>query len=278
MFSYWITLKPIFYSGVILQGENRIDEIAALLCINKKSLSKYIKLATDRGLIQINEKGDFIFCSWRKFFDLYGLEYTGGRSFFYYDNDYNKTEYLIRTNILKHNTEKQKYKFYRRYFIFVNYEFYVEGEIKKSREFPNKAKKIDLISMERFAADFTDRMKKSKAIRKYFRQFCDDPHTLYKALRHTEGRYRNGYNPIYNPIFTLSCKGVARLFNRAAISTGHYWQQRLKRLGYLITTPVSIKCNAMLELEGVAGAYSKRGKSGDRWYRLKLTNQLAFKI
>ena len=71
-----------------------------------------------------------------------------------------------------------------------------------------------------------------------------------------EADYKSGKLPKFNPVFTCSCEKVAKLFNRKAVSTGFYWEQRLEKLGYISTLTTDIKVSAALEMEETLGAYS----------------------
>ena len=265
-------MKPLFYTSVIINANKRSQEIADFLFITTKSWKKYFNIFLKKGLARLDEKGNLILCSWKKLCEIYKIENKGKKSFCYYDHDYKNTEYLIRTNLIKQNTEKQKATFYKKFFLYVIWTETTEGLIKSGN--PHKAE-----TLERFSKGLPANFWNRKANKIRFKQFTEDTATLQRAVKMMEADYKSGKLPKFNPIFTCSCEKVAKLFNRKAVSTGFYWEQRLEKLGYISTLTTDIKVNAALEMEETLGAYSYKKKyTTGRFYFLRTPNQILFNI
>lgn len=276
-------LKPLFYDGQIHQAKSRYNEISEYLGIGNSTLRLYLKRMLERGLITYKGK-HLQLCSWKQFFDLYSLNYYGGKSFFYIENR-GETQNRIRAIYCKNNTEKQKYKFWQKFFISELHKDHVNETFRREIATIATTTRSNPDTLQRFTERMLDKLRGNKQFRRYYNKFKDDPHNLFKAFQIAIKEMEIGNDiPTNNPFFTLSCQGVARVLGKRSRSVGHYWEQKLKEAGMIQIQATTIRSTASAYnrqfWEGISlGVYKKRWKSGNQYsYFQNLSNQLIFTL
>lgn len=271
--SIYLELKPLYYNSLIKDYRSHYTELAAYLGLGISTLRQYINRLEGLGLVKKDGK-HLVLCSWHTFRELFSIE---TRKIHKVDNGY-QMGLILRVLAINYNLETQKYKFWRKFFIEDQYSRYCESELAKFR---TQGQKIYLETKERFARDLLYKIDKNKAWKSVFKKFCEDPYNLHKATQGALKELEAGKNiPTFNPSFTLSCRGVARIFGNKTPGAGFYWERKLEDLNLLLIQNISIRstanANLRQNLEGYSlGIYSKTtSKLKKRVYFQTLSNHL----
>lgn len=267
----YLDLKPLFYNSMILDYRTNYKALAEFLGIGGSTFRAYCKKLLKTGLATSNG-AHLQLCSWKQFREIYGIE---TRKVTKIEKQPGQTTYLIlRALVINNNLKNQEFKFWRKYFAEIELQRLTEQELVK---FKNQGK-INLPSKERFTKDLFEKVKKNKFWKKYFHSFIEDPANYIRAVKKAEHELKTGNTfPEFNPVFTLSCKGIARQFGRSSPGSGYYWTRKLEEAELMRVTGTSVtwaeKAYQRQSFEGINnGSYKCRTKRGKNIFFRTLPN------
>lgn len=248
----WLELKPLFYNGTFRQARKRANELSNYLGISKRSYYYKIKKLKEMDLIEFNEKGDLVLCSWNKFFNYFGAQKESKRFKWYRLKNSVNVEFAIRQIVIEENLKAQNKTIDLKIFlqeVCLDRQTNLLREIVKIQQndlIPTKDKErqiktlnLELRSNKRKWLDTKNdpEFKKYKSNGMLTRLFVQ----AYKNYEESIKRPSLDY-PSIDPVPSLSCGGVAQLFGLKSQSSGYYWQKRLEQRGQLKTSKRSIFC------------------------------------
>lgn len=281
--SIYLKLKPLFYCGRIQNYARHYSELAEYCELGTSTFRKYLKDMISDGLIR-KDKKDLQLCSWHDYRKMTGC--TTKKTVTLKQNQRCIDE--LRTLAIWENLGRQEYVYTRR--AFANDLIQERSVDQINLHSIGKNTPIDQnITVQRFVDnDLPDLLKK----RPY-----KDSFNAYKQSEWEKVKYYKRYLKLaragidvydrINPIFTLSCKGLARTFGLSTPGAGHYWSVKLEQLGLIDVQKRWLFCdgnsisNAFWQEQETGrqmGLFQAKGKKGERLNIRMLTNKLIPKI
>lgn len=229
----YLELKPVYYNSLIKDYKRHYSQLAEFLRIGNSTLRAYIPRLIELGLAR-KEGNHLILCSWEAFRDLFGIETKKA----YYVDTENSVSHWLRLIAIKENLVRQEHQFWRKLFLHDQYSLYCQNELSKFKTKGN----INLVSRERFGKDLFYKVEKQKVWKQLFNKFRNDPYQIGRATKMALHELERGAEiPSINPEITLSCRGVAKLFNCHSPGAGYYWERKLEDLNLLLVHTTSIR-------------------------------------
>jgi len=248
----YLELKPLFYSGRYKMIRSRINEISIYLGISPRSLRSKLKILHQEGFITYTRSGDLQLCNWDQFHAYFDLQKKEGQRYKYFRlKNQVSVEMAIRQLIIEENFKTQNKAIDIKIF---QQEIIEKRQIKALRiyqdvqqsKLPTKDKERLLnklqIEMESYKIQWRDtakdpEFKKFKSSGKLAYLYVD----AYKAYERHMSTFGSN-QPFVNPIASISCAGIARLYGLKSKASGHYWEQKFKQRNQAIIRKQSIFC------------------------------------
>lgn len=286
-FILFLQLKPLYVSGCISNEEGKLpyQGMAAYLGLSVSGVRAKIKQLKAHQLIWIDEKKNIHLSSYRKFVSLFKPQFLRKVKKHVFKNTAH-ADILIRTSAIHTNFKKQDYVIDKK---IVQKEIYGNFDANKDRlihpEKGNNAPDECQSAIGRTDLSKSAIKKIRKIILKTQREYYRKKYTgiYYSQLECMETGF-----PDINPIVTLSCAGIGRLFG-VTPTAGHYQRQRMieantllkKQAGYHKIMPISHQVKHVMQEHGhhAFGIHYPTYKHGfQEKFHLRLADQLSLNV
>lgn len=232
----WLELKPLFYNGEFKNACSRSADIANYLRVSKRKYLYVIKRLEKIGFLRFEGK-NMILCSWKTFFEFYGINRETKRYKFYrLKNIYANSEYLLRRFAIDENFKRQAFAIETKIF---NKNSVEDRQIDLLKDL-NKVRQSLGIAKEdrqRLEADLLMKIEQVGSLdpkhAKREKRKLRKAGVLQDWTRREERAYfknRGELNYFYpiNFDISISCKRLAEIYGLKSSSGGFYWQNLLQ--------------------------------------------------
>lgn len=282
-FATYFELKPLYYSSVIKDAKKHYIDIAAYLDICENTLRQRISEMLKLDLAWWDGK-DLRLVAYRKICKRYALS-----NFYHKINNQGQTDNIIRTVSLKENLDNQAYCSNKKIIHNAVREEVLQNQLHKVQSIAKNYVVSIPQMVKRISTDNIEKIVSAAELRKIKRVIRLRMDILTKqSQERTDNNLLQGIkcSKTANPTHTLSCQSVAKLYGCNSISAGHYWETKLANLNFINVTPEAIEIkNKRSELiwqkqvngenNGVWATKHKNRKTGERYYFLRLANNLS---
>lgn len=304
LLSVYFALKPLYYSGVITKAKSRYREIAEYLNIGESTLRMRLGMLRKAELVRFDKAGNLYLasreklCQWIKkqehINEIFNEEPKINHKHCHSIDNYSKYnedpadmnhEHLLRTLVIEEYRQRQKNVIEDKIFLKEKYSEKCESLLKKGVS-PDE-------TWDRYYQRVSQHLLVNKKLRQQKTLMMADKETVDALVRKHQGIYNTQRRddmsidpgdfifPDIDPVSTLSCWGVARIFGLCSPSSGHYWENILLNEGLLA---VKNRCLPVKEHSPVmykrryskhCGIYSRKSKkTGAVAHFLTLSNEI----
>jgi len=220
----YLELKPLFISSVLFNERGKLpyNKISEFIGEGKSTIRKKIATLKRLKLVRVDRKKNLHLASYDKLADLFS--HHTKRKHKLLNNG--TTGHLVKTVAIYENMKRQEYT--RNKKILERELFLILSEKQQldpinSNVFLPTAKGCEKYFSKRFIRNY------SKMIKKNLPAYIAKWDKIYdRQILQTEFKF-----PDVNPNVTLSCKGIARVINRKAQSSGYYQARKIVHAGLL---------------------------------------------
>jgi hypothetical protein len=246
----YLEIKPLFASGVIFADQGKIPykKIAEFVKEGVSTVRKKINVLKKLKLIRIDKEKNIILSSLNKLPAILKVEIATKKKYNLLNNG--ETQYTIKQLAIYENLKKQEHVLFRKIYGTELVEHCITNKIFDVRNSNGKLSDNIKRCEDRLSKNFLRRFKRS--IRNNFDEYKKKYQKIYDVR---VNQLEFGY-PVINPNVTLSYRGIAKILNRSAISSGQYQSKKLFDRKYLTAfgsyTLISDKSPAIFEsMEGL---------------------------
>lgn len=241
----YLELKPLFHTGIILARKQKksllYKDIAEYTGLSQRSIQQKISALLKLKLAKFDKNNNLHLAAYKKLCSKFKLSYKFKhkvKNQFLADvlatKNILSTEYILKTLAIKENLHLQNLKLNQKLFAheIKDTELVKQSYPHYSEVNPEKAKDryFKWVAMQL--------QNQNKPFLRLYKKIMQFPERY--LAKHYQKMLQDKINGethfSINPELTLSCNGIANLYQLKSKSAGHYWQQKLKEKGLLNIT------------------------------------------
>ena len=254
----YFSIKPLYYSGVLLNAKSRYCEIAEYIGISSSNLRSKLAWLKKHHIVWFDKKKNLHLCGLEKLcnFINQNLNTNLKNKKCHEIRNEGRTEYRLRALAIHESRLKQTEA--------------VKAKVFSHERCSDEKGIIPTKAWERYHKNLTEctyknrklRQQKNRMLRTYTPfapkhiNLVDKYEKLYQSNMRGDGRDGVTQNQHQEdeyietcpsgtarivPRITLSCTGISRLFGQNSSSSGYYWEQKLKDMGLLYVKGKSLR-------------------------------------
>jgi len=217
-------LKAMHRDGIIRNWESKISQLADACHMSRNTLKKYAKFLLKKGLAKLGTKGKLILSSFKYLHNMLKLQ-SGTKD--HYRSVVARADYIIRALAIYENFQYQERKIKQK----------LEATRQLGGVLPGNTAEAREAELNRMIAVFKLKNEPAQIYEFSKAQLAGD--ISYQDQLDLAKFVRIGGHGAFvlNPDVSMSQKRLAGIYQCSSQASGHYWQQKLQKLGLIKVKP-----------------------------------------